>query len=72
MEKTTWKKWQSLSIILFYILLYTSFVTNNYQVLGCYVLDYFYLPCHSLWQKYVSIRVDINLSTRAVLKITVQ
>ena len=27
--------------ILLYILLYTSFVTNNYQVLRCYVIDYF-------------------------------
>ena len=66
------KEMTSLSIILFYILLHTSFVTNNYPVFGCYVIDYFYVPCHSIWQKYVSIRVDINLSTRAVLKISVQ
>ena len=58
--------------MLFYILLHTSFVTNNYQVLGCYVIDYFYVPCHSIWQKYVNIRVDIDLSTRAVLKSSVQ
>ena len=37
-----------------------------------YILFYFYVPCHSVWQKYVSIGVDINLSTRAVLKISVQ
>ena len=30
-----------LGTILFYILLHTSLVTNNYQVLGCYVIDYF-------------------------------
>ena len=61
-----------LDTILFYILLHTLFVTNNYQVLACYVIDYFYVPCHSVWQKYVSIRVDINLLTRAVLKISVK
>ena len=61
-----------LGTILFYILLHTSFVTNYYQVLGYYVIDYFYVPCHSVWQKYVSIRVDIHLSTRAVLKMNVQ
>ena len=29
----------------FYILLHTSFLTNNYQVLSCYVTDYFYIYC---------------------------
>ena len=30
-----------LGTILFHILLHTLFVTNNYQVLGCYVIDFF-------------------------------
>ena len=38
-----------LGTILFYILLQTSFVTNNYQVLDCYVTDYFYVHCQSVW-----------------------
>ena len=52
-----------LGTILFYILLHTSFVKNNYQVLACYVIDYFYVLYRSVWQKYVSIRVDINLQS---------
>ena len=37
-----------LDTILFYILLHTLFVKNNYQVLGCYIIDYFYVPCHGV------------------------